>query len=205
MKKSSVAASGLCKWVHAMVIYYEVSKEVGPKKMALIEAQEQVYRAQELLSGKQAELKILLDQLAALKSSLDIAEAKKSDLERQVSDCRCKLERAEQLISGLGSEQERWLSLSNTLGSLFNNITGDILLSSGSIALLGPFTASYRQSILQSWSQILQSKNIACSSNFSLSSTLGDPVIIREWIINKLPNDSLSINNAIMLNQSHLW
>ena len=188
-----------------MVIYYKVSKEVGPKKVALTKAQEQLHSAQELLTEKQTELKILFDKLAELKSKLDDAEAKKTDLEAQVSECKCKLQRAEQLISGLGGEQERWISLSQELEALFYNVTGDILLSSGSIALLGPFTGSYRQAMIQSWSRILQSNDITCSCNFSLSSTLGDPVAIRDWIIHGLPNDSLSIDNTIMLQNSNLW
>ena len=53
VKKGSVAAAGLCKWVHAMVIYYEVSQEVGPKRDALAEAKGQLSEAQELLYCKQ--------------------------------------------------------------------------------------------------------------------------------------------------------
>ena len=40
--------------------------------------------------------------------------------------------------------------------------------------------------------------NVLCSENFSLSETIGNPVEIREWLINKLPNDSFSIENALI-------
>ena len=205
VKKGSVAAAGLCKWVHAMVIYYEVSQEVGPKRDALAEAKGQLSEAQELLYCKQAQLHELLNKLSELQLSLDAAEAKKNDLESQVSDCKCKLQRAEQLINGLGGEQKRWEVLSNSLAQLYHNAVGDILLSSGAIALAGPFTSLYRAKLLQQWTSILRSMNVTCSKDFALSRTLGNPVKIREWIIHKLPNDSLSIDNAIMLEKSELW
>jgi dynein heavy chain, axonemal len=38
-----------------------------------------------------------------------------------------------------------------------------------------------------------------------LAATLGEPVQIRAWTIAKLPNDSFSIDNAIMLYKSNRW
>jgi len=51
----------------------------------------------------------------------------------------------------------------------------------------------------------LKSKKIPCSDGFSLKDTLGNAVTIRSWIINRLPNDSFSIENAIMLTKSNRW
>lgn len=84
-------------------------------------------------------------------------------------------------------------------------MTGDILLSSGVIAYLGAFTASYRDDVIKQWTSLLQSKGIPCSEGFTLRDTLGSPVTIRSWIINRLPNDSFSIENAIMLTKSNRW
>jgi len=59
--------------------------------------------------------------------------------------CSKKLERAEQLIGGLGGEKTRWSEMALNLGQLYNNLTGDILISAGIVAYLGAFTSSYRQ------------------------------------------------------------
>ena len=37
---------------------------------------------------------------------------------------------------------------------------------------------------------------------YNLQEIIGEPVKIRQWVIDKLPNDSLSIDNAIMLENS---
>lgn len=87
----------------------------------------------------------------------------------------------------------------------YNNVTGDIMLAAGVIAYLGAFTSAYRESAVAQWSSLLTSKGIACSENFSLEATLGDAVRIRSWVIARLPNDSFSIDNAIMLTESTRW
>ena len=48
-------------------------------------------------------------------------------------------------------------------------------------------------------------EKIPCTQNFKLPETIGNPVKIRQWVIEKLPNDSLSIDNAIMLEYSSRW
>ena len=203
--KSSVAAAGLCKWVHAMVIYFRVNKVVVPKKEALKHAQTDMAEAAAALAIKTGDLKALQDKLKELGEQLAAAEKKKSDLQDQVTDCSNKLRRAEQLITGLGGERDRWGQLSKELAVEYDNVTGDVMLASGVIAYMGPFTDGYRRSATKDWGSILRSKHITCSEDFQLSLTLGDPVEIRDWVINKLPNDSFSVDNAIMLERSDLW
>lgn len=67
------------------------------------------------------------------------------DCASQVDLCSKKLERAEQLIGGLGGEKTRWSVTAKQLGIQYNNLTGDILISSGIVAYLGAFTSIYRQ------------------------------------------------------------
>ncbi len=59
VKKGSVAAAGLCKWVHAMVVYNRVAKVVGPKRAALAEAESTLAQAMSDLGEKQAMLKVI--------------------------------------------------------------------------------------------------------------------------------------------------
>ena len=44
IKKGSLAAMGICKWVRAMVVYSAVAKEVGPKKLKLAASEAQLYK-----------------------------------------------------------------------------------------------------------------------------------------------------------------
>ena len=79
------------------------------------------------------------------------------------------------------------------------------MLSSGVVAYLGAFTTSYRCAAVKKWSEELTKHGIKCSKSFSLASTIGNPISVRKWIIDKLPNDEFSIDNAIMLHTSDRW
>ncbi|CAM9110379.1 unnamed protein product, partial [Ectocarpus fasciculatus] len=204
-KKGSAAAAGLGRWVHAMVKYDRVARVVAPKRAALAEAQSTLKTAQEELAEKQAALKVVTDKVEALEVALQEAMDKKEALKAQVIDCEAKLKRADALIKGLGGEKTRWTEMSKQLGEKYDNVTGDIVLSAGVIAYLGAFIASYRDDAIRQWSSLLKSKGITCSEGFNLRETLGNAIEIRSWVINRLPNDAFSIENAIMLSKSNRW
>uniref|UniRef100_A0A8B9LGX2 Dynein, axonemal, heavy chain 7 n=1 Tax=Astyanax mexicanus TaxID=7994 RepID=A0A8B9LGX2_ASTMX len=197
IRTASTAAEGLCKWVCAMDSYDRVAKVVAPKKEKLAQAEGQVKVSMDSLQKKQAALKEVKEKIDKLKKTLEETKNKKADLENQVELCSKKLDRAEQLIGGLGGEKTRWSETALNLGELYNNLTGDILISAAIVAYLGAFTSSYRQ--------VYTDRKIPCSKNVSLMNTLGEPVKIRSWNIAGLPSDSFSIDNAIIISNSNRW
>ncbi|KAM9851167.1 dynein axonemal heavy chain 7 [Aulostomus maculatus] len=205
IRTASTAAEGMCKWVCAMDKYDKVAKVVAPKKEKLALAEGELKVAMESLQKKQAALKDIQDKLEDLQQTLESNKNKKADLENQVDLCSKKLERAEQLIGGLGGEKTRWSEMAFSLGELYNNLTGDILISAGIVAYLGAFTSSYRQHQTEEWMNLCKSRAIPCSPNMCLMTSLGDPVKIRAWTIAGLPSDSFSIDNGIIISNARRW
>lgn len=76
---------------------------------------------------------------------------------------------------------------------------GDILLSSGIIAYLGPFTTDFRNKQIKQWLQDIVNNDLVCATNYQLSTVLGNPVDIRAWNIAGLPTDSFSTENGIIV------
>ena len=74
----------------------------------------------------------------------------------QVDLCGKKLDRAEKLIGGLGGEKTRWTDAANNLQNIYDNLMGDVLISAGVIAYLGPFTSSFRDSETSNWIKMCQ-------------------------------------------------
>ncbi|XP_064606960.1 dynein axonemal heavy chain 12-like isoform X2 [Liolophura sinensis] len=203
--KASSAAEGLCKWVTAMEIYDRVAKVVAPKKAKLAEAESELNTTMALLNAKRAELAAVEKRLADLKASFKEMTDKKEQLEFQVDLCGKKLVRAEKLINGLGGEKTRWTQAAKDLQDIYDNLIGDVLISAGVIAYLGPFTAAFRDTCTKDWvNQCLQRK-IPCSSDFSLTKTLGEPIKIQAWNIAGLPRDSFSIDNGVIVANSRRW
>uniref|UniRef100_A0A8C3EWU4 Dynein axonemal heavy chain 3 n=1 Tax=Corvus moneduloides TaxID=1196302 RepID=A0A8C3EWU4_CORMO len=205
VKNVSSACEGLCKWVRAMEVYDRVQKVVAPKRERLQEAEGILDIQMQKLQVKQAELKEVVDRLQALQDEFDKMNNRKKDLENNIERCSQKLVRAEQLISGLGGEKERWTEAARLLGIQYIDLVGDVLLSSGTVAYLGAFTVDYRLKCQKQWQDLCIEKNIPCSSDFSLSNTLGDPVKIRAWQIAGLPVDSFSIDNGVIVSNSRRW
>eukprot|EP00913_Durusdinium_trenchii_P020057 g18849.t2 len=203
IRKASTAAMGICKWVRAMIVYDGVAKVVGPKKEALAGAEQELAKVMSILAEKKAELKA--DNVAQLLADFESARKKKDDLAVQVDDCSKRLVRAEKLISGLGGEKTRWMDSSKRLGEQYTNLTGDVLIGSGIIAYLGTFTGRYRVDTVRSWVQLMKDNQLPSAQEFSLRSVLGDEVQIRQWVIDKLPNDQVSVENAIIIQRSRRW
>eukprot|EP00928_Gymnodinium_smaydae_P017340 TRINITY_DN16627_c1_g2_i1.p1 TRINITY_DN16627_c1_g2~~TRINITY_DN16627_c1_g2_i1.p1 ORF type:complete len:2315 (-),score=450.26 TRINITY_DN16627_c1_g2_i1:520-6690(-) len=205
IKKASVAAFGICKWVRAMIVYDGVAKVVKPKREQLEKAESDLNRVLGELDVKKGELKKVQDSVAALLADFETAKKKKEDLATQVDECSKRLVRAEKLISGLGGEKTRWAQSSDVLGKEYANLTGDVLIASGIVAYLGAFTSKYRLDSVNNWISLMHSRNVPASAAFSLRAVVGDEVVIRQWIIDKLPNDQVSVENALILSRSRRW
>lgn len=158
-----------------------------------------------VLDEKKRELKAVQDNVAQLLADFEAARKKKDDLAVQVEDCSKRLVRAEKLISGLGGEKSRWMESSKSLGEQHTNLTGDVLIGSGIIAYLGTFTGRYRVDTVKSWVQLMKDNQLPSAQEFSLRTVLGDEVQIRQWVIDKLPNDQVSVENAIIIQRSRRW
>ncbi|KAL4720993.1 hypothetical protein ACJJTC_019261 [Scirpophaga incertulas] len=205
ISKVSSACEGLCRWVRAMDVYDRVIKVVAPKKAALGDAESELQAQMNTLNEKRAQLQSVLDKLQALNDEFAEMTRKKKGLEDEIDLCSTKLARAEQLIGGLGGEKDRWTELAAELLNLLDNILGDVLLSAGFIAYLGPFTVNYRREVIRLWNERTIELNVPCSEIFSLISTLGEPVVIRAWNIAGLPVDDFSIENGIIVEQARRW
>lgn len=144
VKTVSTACEGLCKWVRAMEVYDRVIKIVAPKKARLEEAEAELAAQMDTLNAKRAQLQEVTDKLQALNDEFAAETKKKKDLEDDINLCSQKLDRAEKLIGGLGGEKTRWSDTAKHLHSLLSNVIGDVLLSAGTVAYLGPFTVDYR-------------------------------------------------------------
>ncbi|BFZ17590.1 hypothetical protein BsWGS_20629 [Bradybaena similaris] len=205
IRNASTACEGLCRWVRAMDIYDKVCRIVAPKKAKLAEAEGELSTQMVKLNAKRAQLQAVTDKLQALNDEFEVMTQKKKDLEDNIDLCSKKLDRAEKLIGGLGGEKDRWTEAAHSLGELYVNITGDVLISSGVVAYQGAFTVDFRQMMTKEWHEQCVKRKIPCSKVFSLNATLGEPVQIRAWNIAGLPVDAFSVDNGIIVAKSRRW
>eukprot|EP01062_Namystynia_karyoxenos_P078362 TRINITY_DN805_c0_g2_i2.p1 TRINITY_DN805_c0_g2~~TRINITY_DN805_c0_g2_i2.p1 ORF type:complete len:4436 (+),score=1940.78 TRINITY_DN805_c0_g2_i2:809-13309(+) len=204
-KKASEALVGVVKWVQAAELAYRTEKKVRPMKEQLAIAEADLAKAQAALAEKQKAKQEADDRVAALQAELDEKKRKGKELQDQFEDTSAKLERALKLVKGLASEKGRYREQSEILGGVFKNIPGDVILSAGQIAYLGPFTNKYRGVLLAGWMKLCKEKKIPGTDPFSLERFLGDPLKIQQWKISSLPGDAFSVDNAVMMANTNRW
>uniref|UniRef100_A0A1A9UMG0 Dynein axonemal heavy chain 7 n=1 Tax=Glossina austeni TaxID=7395 RepID=A0A1A9UMG0_GLOAU len=205
VKTASTACEGLCRWVLALTKYDVVAKVVAPKKIALAKAEAIYQIAQRLLDEKLAQLARVEANLDAIQKVLDQQLREYGLLQAEHGGCTKKLQRAQELISGLGGERTRWSETARQLGRVYNTLTGDVLIASGVVSYLGPFTIDFRVNQIRKWAEKCASFGVVCSQDFQLVTVLGEPVEIRNWNICGLPTDAFSVESAIMMKNARRW
>lgn len=76
--------------------------------------------------------------------------------------CGKKLQRATDIITGLGGEKSRWTETAQHLAQVYDTLTGDVLIASGVVAYLGPFTTEFRSDQIRLWAQKCQDLGMVC-------------------------------------------
>jgi dynein heavy chain len=164
----------------------------------------------------QATLRRISDELDNTRKIKQQKEEEKLDLERQRDElnnklivCKKRVEYGNTLIKSLANEKIEWKQRKEELIEQSKTILGDILISSGIIAYLGAFTKAYRSEIVDSWAELVRSEDIPLTisdnSMVIMQRVLGDSMKIEEWKMKKLPNDSFSVDNAIIMDNSSRW
>jgi dynein heavy chain, axonemal len=199
---ASEAAKGMCLWVRAMVNLNYVQREIKPKEKALTEAQKHCDILKKQLKIKKKELSEIQTQMNALLTEKSKKEKEREEILQTIKRNKKKIDRAEKLIGGLGGEMQRWTVTIRLLASGLMNLVGDSLLGAAFITFLGPFPRAYREVCLEKWQTMITQHGVNNSQSFNLISMFSDPVSIREWIANDLPNDDYSVENVIILNTS---
>ncbi|KAM7402690.1 hypothetical protein PAMP_017906 [Pampus punctatissimus] len=203
--KVSKACTSICQWVRAMHVYHFVAKAVEPKRQALQEAQEDLAVTQRILDDANEKLAAVEGGIATLQAKYQDCLAKKDELDNKYQLCESRLVRADKLIGGLADEKVRWKETVQHLDYMVNNVAGDVLLSAGYIAYLGPFTGEYRAAMAEEWLHCFKELSVPHTDEPNLISTLGDPVKIRSWQIAGLPKDNLSVENGVIAQYSLRW
>ncbi|KAF5831208.1 dynein-1-beta heavy chain, flagellar inner arm I1 complex [Dunaliella salina] len=215
--KVSVAARGLCLWVHAMDTYGHVAKDVAPKRAKLKAAQDNLAKKQSALAAAQEALAGVLAKVQTLKDRYDESTGRKRALEEELSDLEGKLERAEKLVTGLAGERIRCAGFSKQHCSdpfvFWKHCSG--LHLRGPLAALNPVVLG-RSSLCQICCvrghcsvmprhRLVKALNIPASENFDFSMFLADPKAVRDWNIQGLPSDSFSTENGVMVTRGTRW
>eukprot|EP00767_Chilomastix_cuspidata_P004259 gnl/Chilomastix_cuspidata/4391.p1 GENE.gnl/Chilomastix_cuspidata/4391~~gnl/Chilomastix_cuspidata/4391.p1 ORF type:complete len:5137 (+),score=567.95 gnl/Chilomastix_cuspidata/4391:1094-15412(+) len=200
MSSVSKAGCGLLEWVIAMINFFHVDRGVAPKRRRVELAEKQLEQSQQELEQIKRELEFLKSESKRLAAELEQATLDQQRLESEAAIMQRRLDAAQRLLGGLGSEQKRWSEEKTELNVDLINLIGDCLVTSGFLSYAGGFTFNYRQKMIYGdWIEKLTELGIPHSESFKVEKLLTSNVEISQWASKGLPSDELSVQNGILI------
>ncbi|OHT09102.1 Dynein heavy chain family protein [Tritrichomonas foetus] len=196
------AVAQLYLWVCAAFDYWHVYQEILPKKIAAEQAAAKQAASEKVLAESLAHLKSVEDQLKSLQDKFNEEKAREQELQENVGRTQLRLSRAQKIMSGLSGETKRWSKSAEDLKNATKYLLGDTLLQVGCLTHLGAFSKPFRSSLIEKWKGFLINEAIVYTTTFNITQSLGNDPTIREWIVKGLPNDTHSIDNALIIANS---
>ncbi|XP_075145766.1 dynein axonemal heavy chain 1 [Haematobia irritans] len=194
--------AGLLSWTKAMGFFHSVNKEVLPLKANLTLQEARLKLAMDDLAAAEDQLREREEALQAVKNLYDNAVGEKQRLTDAANACLRKMTAATALINGLSDEKVRWTNQSKEFKIQLGKLVGDVLLATGFLSYCGPYNQEFRSNLIRTWMGILKQKAIPFTTGLNIISMLVDSSTVSEWNLQGLPNDELSVQNALIATKS---
>ncbi|XP_028292993.1 dynein heavy chain 10, axonemal [Gouania willdenowi] len=199
MESISKAGAGMFKFVKATMSYCEISREIKPKREKVANLEKNFFQSKKELERIQSELSDLHREIQALQDKYQSAVEEKQLLQEEAEVMEARLIAADELISGLSSENQRWTKDLDELKQQRVCLVGDCLISAAFLSYQGAFSWDFRnEMVYKTWAQDVQHRRIPLSQPFRVETILTDEVQISKWGSEGLPPDELSVQNEIL-------
>lgn len=157
------------------------------------------------LAGAEQQLEEREQSLRQVKEQYDSAVMEKQRLTDAANLCLRKMNTATTLIKGLGGEKVRWTQQSKEFKEQLGRLVGDVLLATGFLSYCGPYNQEFRAGLVKTWMEILSARAIPYTINLNITNMLVESATISEWTLQGLPNDELSVQNALIVTKSRSY
>lgn len=148
-------------------------------------------------------MKKLNEELAKLTAEFDKAISEKNASIAEAERCARRLNLAQRLVTALSSENERWGKSIVVLEEQLKLMVGDVLVASSFVSYSGPFNKKFRNIMInESFMKFMKDNAVPMSPDPNPIKILTDESTIALWNKQKLPNDSVSIENGTILTNS---
>ncbi|OHT00707.1 Dynein heavy chain family protein [Tritrichomonas foetus] len=198
----SVAAKCLCVWGTSLYNYEMAYRKVEPKQQQIKTVNASLKKAKDKLKKKLAQAKSMEDQLDELKQKYDLVNREKRRLNDSINESKSRVGHASKLAQILALDQRRWADQSQKLKDSQQYTQGDSFICAAFITYFGPLPPSLRNELFSHIMKKVNDAQMKTTPGFTITRIMADPSEIQEWLNNGLPDDSTSIENAIIMRDS---
>ena len=137
VRKASVACEGLCKWSHAIVVFYEAKEAMRDQEEALAASRVLLDEAKNKLSSLHASVKKLEKGLKSVEKKLERAMREKDELQQETSALAKRINMSMELTRTLAQEKVKWSEMIVDIENQENMRLGDSMLGAALLSFCG--------------------------------------------------------------------
>jgi dynein heavy chain 1 len=201
-QRGSKAAGPMQKWVMAMTKFADVFASVAPLRNQIEKLSAERAVKQQGLEQAQKDIAANEETITKLKEDYQVTTERCSQIRSEIAAVAGRCQRAKSLMENLVSERARWEEQSAAFKSQTSSLVGDCVLAAGFLAYIGYFDElNRRSSIVPEWMDLIDACRIDFRRDISVVEYLSRPEDRLEWAANKLPQDTLCMENAIILHR----
>lgn len=197
---ASTEAIKLVDFCTSINLYVKAVREILPMQQLLELKGLELKEAEEKLDVQRKKKAEVIEKKNELEKELRKVKKEKDEKEAKAKEMRDIVENATNLISNLSNEKTKWKQDSLMFDMEKRQLLGDCAVASGFIAYAGPFNFEFRNVIVKEvFKNDIISRGIPLTQTIDLEEFLIDETTKGEWAYNKLPSDTLSIQNGILV------
>lgn len=197
--RASSACGPLARWVLAQIHYAHILESVGPLRAQVQTLEEQASLTRQEAIKADATVAELEESIDSFKREYASLISETQALTNELHTVEARVARSARLLDGLSSERERWEHGREAFDAQVKTLPGDALLCAAMITYAGFFDQACREALWHAWVARLGSCNVPVRAALSFADTLSTADERAAWQNLGLRSDSLSIENAVML------
>ncbi|RYH06718.1 hypothetical protein EON65_42550, partial [archaeon] len=199
--RASKACGPLYKWAGSQIKYATILKRIKPLRDEMLTLQEQSKGLAEKQEQAVDEVGRLESAIATYKSEYAAAIRETEIIRAEMNSVSKRVSRANALLASLQEEKVRWEATAQSFEMQMSTLIGDCLLASAFLTFAGIFDHKIRRRLMLDWSEALASLGIPYRQDLDMTAYLSRPADQLKWSEYGLPNDSLAVQNAILLDR----
>lgn len=199
--RSSKACGPLYVWTVSQIKYSTVYNRVQPLRDEVTQLEKEAEQAKDDKNRIEKEVNELEASITQYKADYAILIRDVTSLKAEMESVSTKVGRAESLIKSLSRESERWSKSSEGFQSILSNLVGDALLMAGFLTYSGFFDFKTRLLLSERWRKSLDMLGIEYREGLGMVESLSTASQRLQWESIGLQDDSLSMENGVILDQ----
>lgn len=202
VNRASKACGPLLQWIRAHLEFSSILEKIGPLKQEVVQLEGEITKTKAQLIAIDQMIKELEESIDKYKDDYSEVIRESEIIKSEMKSVENRVTRSMKLIESLTTERERWKESITKFKPERDNLIGNALLSGAMLTYFGLYDQQLRENLLHSWRKYLIKAGIGFNESFIPATYLTNESEIFTWEDNGVPNDSLSIDNFVIMSHS---